>query len=513
MTNQDPQDQDRTRADQAGSADRADDWFWAQRHQERTPDAEPGQAPAEQPETTQAPASSTSATPADPYPRDPGYAHDAGQGGGYWTGPHDSWTGAGTGPGAGGSGGYGGWGGSAGYGGAQPTGQPYGTGLATQQLSAPTRTKRRGRGGLLVASLALAALVGAGAGVGSYAYVADRNGVTAGGSPISTSSSTAPQAPALNGSIEAAAAKIQPSVVTITVQSGQSGDIGSGVVLNKQGYILTNNHVVAAQTAQGYGRATTGSPKITVTFNNGRTASATVVGTAETEDLAVIKVDGVDDLTPATFASSGSLRVGQSVIAAGAPLGLSETITSGIVSSTARPVRSGDNNDAVYLAVQTDAAINPGNSGGALVDLNGAVVGINSSIATTGSDSADGGQSGNIGIGFAIPSDVATRVAQQLIESGKSPDAALGVTVSNTQDSALGTTSTGVALDSVNTGGAAAKAGLRAGDKVTKINDFETTTPDGLIAATRYYAPGTTVTVTYVRDGQTQTARVTLGSL
>jgi putative serine protease PepD len=185
-------------------------------------------------------------------------------------------------------------------------------------------------------------------------------------------------------------------------------------------------------------------------------------------------------------------------------------VTSGIVSNTARPVRSGTNNDAVYLAVQTDAAINPGNSGGPLVDLNGAVVGINSSIAST-SSGADGSQPGNIGIGFAIPSDIALRVANDLITTGKSTNAQLGVSLSGS-DSNL-PTSTGVPLAEVVSGGPAEKAGLRTGDVVTEINDFHTTTPDGLIAATRYYAPGTTVTVSFIRDGGSpQTVDVTLGT-
>jgi putative serine protease PepD len=182
-------------------------------------------------------------------------------------------------------------------------------------------------------------------------------------------------------------------------------------------------------------------------------------------------------------------------------------VTSGIVSNTARPVRSGDNGDAVYLAVQTDAAINPGNSGGPLVDLNGSVIGINSSIATTGSSN---GTSGNIGIGFAIPSDLAIRVASEIIAGGSSADSALGVNVGGNDSSAA---STGVALTDVTAGGAADQAGLRAGDVVTKINDFETTSPDGLIAAVRFYAPGTEVTVTYTRgNSDPQTATATLGS-
>jgi putative serine protease PepD len=323
-------------------------------------------------------------------------------------------------------------------------------------------------------------------------------------SPISVTTVPAASTPVLDGTISAAAAKIDPSVVTITVQAGSSGDIGSGVVLDTDGHILTNNHVVSAGSSS---RAS-----MTVTFPDGTTAPATIVGTSASNDLAVIKVNGVADLKPATFAKSDALQVGQAVVAAGAPLGLSESITSGIVSNTARPVRSGNDNDAVYLAVQTDAAINPGNSGGPLVDLNGSVVGINSSIASTGSGSDSSSQSGNIGIGFAIPSDVAVRVAGELIADGKSVNAALGVTVGGNADSTM-STATGVALQTVASDGAAAAAGLRAGDVVTKVDDFHTTTADGLIAATRYFAPGTTVTVTYVRDGgAAQTVQVKLGS-
>jgi putative serine protease PepD len=356
------------------------------------------------------------------------------------------------------------------------------------------RPKRRT--GAVIVGAALAAVLGAGVGVGSYAYLVD--GQTA--SPVSVTSA-APPSPSLNGTVAAAAAKIEPSLVTIAVQSQNGSGIGSGMVLDKDGHILTNNHVVVGAGSQG---------TVTVTFHDGTTAQAKVVGTAELNDLAVIKVDGVNNLNPVTFANSSDLQVGQSVVAAGAPLGLSESVTSGIVSNTARPVRSGTNNDAVYLAIQTDAAINPGNSGGPLVNLNGDVVGINSAIAST-SSGADGGQPGNIGIGFAIPSEIATRVANDLITNGKVSTAQLGVQLSGS-DSEL-PTSAGVPLGQVASGGPADKAGLRAGDVVTKINDFDTTTSDGLIAATRFYAPGTSVTVTFIRDGGSpQTVDVTLGT-
>ena len=374
---------------------------------------------------------------------------------------------------------------------------PAGVPLVTEMRPAAVAPKR-GRGlGTVIAAAALAAVVGAGAGVGSYVtLVADRGPVA---SPISVTTQPAAQSPQLDGTVEAAAAKIEPSVVTVTVQNGSGSGVGSGVVVDAQGHILTNHHVVEGAPATG---------AITVTFSDGTTAAANVVGSSVSNDLAVIKVEGGTDLVPATFGKSQLLEVGQAVVAAGAPLGLTESVTSGIVSNTARPVRSGSDDGAVYLAVQTDAAINPGNSGGPLVDLNGAVVGINSSIASTGSPS----QSGSIGIGFAIPSELAVRVASEIIASGGSADSALGVNLAGGNDSPA-TASTGVTLQTVTEGGAAAKAGLQAGDVVTKINDFETTSSDGLVAAVRYYAPGTEVTVTYTRNGGSpQTVTTTLGS-
>ena len=367
-----------------------------------------------------------------------------------------------------------------------PAGVPLVTETPPVAVAAP---RRRGFG----------MVVGAGAGIGSYATLVAERGPAA--APISVSNVPAAQSPVLDGTVAAAAAKIEPSVVTISVTSGNSGGVGTGVVLDAEGHILTNNHVVDAASQSG---------AITVAFSDGTTADATIVGTSASNDLAVIKVSGVPNLVPATFGESRSLQVGQAVVAAGAPLGLTESVTSGIVSNTARPVRSGSEGDAVYLAVQTDAAINPGNSGGPLVDLNGAVVGINSSIASTGSGQS-GSQPGNIGIGFAIPSDLAVRVASEIITTGRSADAAIGVSLAGSDSTTPA--STGVTLQAVTEGGAAAKAGLQPGDVVTKINDFETTTADGLIAAVRFYAPGTEVTVTYNRNGGSpQTVTATLGS-
>ena len=395
-------------------------------------------------------------------------------------------------------------------------GQSYGGGSATMVQPAVTTRPRR-RTGVVVAAAALSAIIGAGAGIGSYAYLAGgTTGIAT--SPISVTTRPAANTPVLDGTISAAAKQIEPSVVTITVTSSQGESLGTGEVLDKHGHILTNDHVVSAaassqqaqggENQQGQDQAAQAS-SISVTFDDGTTEKATIVGTSETNDLAVIKVAASDKLVPATFAKSESLQVGQAVVAVGAPLGLSDTVTSGIVSNTARPVRSGATNDAVYLAVQTDAAINPGNSGGPLVNLNGDVVGINSSIAGTGSGES-GGQSGNIGIGFAIPADVAVRVAGQLIEKGSYANAALGVTLGGQDSQSVSTD--GVALQSVTADGAAAKAGLEAGDQITKVNDFATTTADGLIAATRFYAPGTSVEVSYTRGGQAETVKVTLGS-
>src|SRR6185437_14025869 len=195
----------------------------------------------------------------------------------------------------------------------------------------------------------------------------------------------------------------------------------------------TNDHVVDIGTGGG---------QIQVVLSDGRSATAKIVGRDTSDDLAVVKVSGLDNLVAATFGKSGSLTVGQTVVAVGAPLGLSDTVTSGIVSNQARPVRAGDNDQAVFEAVQTDAAINPGNSGGPLVDLNGSVVGINAAIA---SDSSGGGlqipgqptqQAGNIGIGFAIPSDEASRIAAELMKNGKATHAVLGVGVDGTSNNA-----------------------------------------------------------------------------
>jgi putative serine protease PepD len=282
--------------------------------------------------------------------------------------------------------------------------------------------------------------------------------------------------------------------------------LGSGVIVDAdKGYILTNNHVIATATA--------GNGTIKVTLADGRTVSATVVGTDPSDDLAVLKVK-LTGLTAATFASSSALQVGQTVVAVGAPLGLSDTVTAGIVSNTARPVTTGDSNNdqAVFNAVQTDAAINPGNSGGPLVNLNGDVVGINAAIAT---DQSNGGlqvpgqqsSSGNIGIGFAIPSDEAGRIATELIATGKATHAVLGVSVGGSN----ATQGSGAVIRSVTSGSPADKAGLRVGDVVTALAGQRIDQADALVAAVRSHAPGQQVKLTYTRGGSSSTVSLTLG--
>ncbi len=374
---------------------------------------------------------------------------------------------------------------------------PYGPGYESSPWPVPTpqtpappdRTGLRRR----TAALLLAGALGAGALGAGITLAADGRGAGVGTPALGVTQVSAASAPAAGaGTAQSAAAVIGPSVVTIKevgVQQGrQIAGTGSGIVLSKDGFIVTNNHVVAAAAAGG---------RATVTFQDGTTVPATIVGTDPTSDLAVVKVATSDKLVPATF-DSGTLTVGQPVLAVGAPLGLSNTVTEGIVSTIGRAVRTGENADSqsVIDAVQTDAAINPGNSGGALVDLSGKVVGINSAIATSG------GSTGNVGVGFAIPAADVTRVADQIVKTGHATHPLLGVSVGNTQDGS------GAVVQQVT--GAAQAAGLQDGDVVTSVGGRAVTDADTLIVAVRDHAPGDQVTLTYLRGGQSQTGTATL---
>ncbi len=382
--------------------------------------------------------------------------------------------------------------------------------------------KRRRTPALVAAAVvvALAAAFGAGylgSQVGGSTATADSSL-----SQQSTSPVVSDTQPVVAGSVESVAAKLLPSVVSIlSISSSQEAE-GSGVILSSDGLILTNNHVIA------------GASDLTVKFNDGTTAAAKVVGADATDDLAVIKVSGVSGLPVATLGSSANVKVGEQVVAVGSPLGLSATVTSGIVSALNRPVRTAAEQtqaqpqqgqststaqDTVLNAIQTDAAINPGNSGGALIDMSGAVIGINSAIASL-SNSSSSSQSGSIGVGFAIPIDQAHRIAQEIINTGHATHAVLGASVGDAPDgtsadaqaAAQAGLSVGAKIASVTSGGAAAAAGLQANDVITKVGSTLVGSADALIATIRSSTPGGKVQITYLRGSSTMTATVTLGS-
>ena len=341
----------------------------------------------------------------------------------------------------------------------------------------------------LIALLALGAgLIGGAAGSAVYDVLSD--------DPATVVSSLEGDTDAGDGttaaftSVSDVADQVLPSVVSIAVGPGG----GTGVIISSDGDILTNNHVAAA--AQG--------GDLRVTFSDGTTASAEIVGLDPVTDLAVIRAEGVSDLQPATLGSSADLRVGDQVVAIGSPLGLDGTVTTGIVSALNRPVTAGDRTGgqtSTFGGIQTDAPINPGNSGGPLVDMSGQVVGINSAIATIP------GSEGSIGLGFAIPIDQARIVAEQLVETGTATHARLEIGVNDAQGD-----NAGALVAEVSDGGAGAEAGLEEGDVITQINDLQVTDAESLIAAVRSYRPGDEVTLTVIRGGETVEVAVTLGS-
>lgn len=385
----------------------------------------------------------------------------------------------------------------------QYPGWPAPGGTLTQQ-----RPPRRRRAGLAAAVVATSLLVGGGAGIGGAAVwdaTHDDPTGSSSASPVSTSTvANQSTAPAADGSVESVAQKVLPSVVKIDV-TGQQGDAsGSGIILTADGTILTNNHVVELAEDGG---------SLRVDFNDGTSADATILGTDPLTDTAVIKASGVSDLTPATIGKSANLGVGQGVVAIGSPFGLDATVTSGIVSALDRPVSVGSDdqgNSTTYPAIQTDAAINPGNSGGPLVDMSGAVIGINSSIRTAASQSAYGSseQSGSIGLGFAIPIDEVMPIVDQMAKGETPTHARLGIKVGDPQ----GTAETGAVVSDVTSGSTAQKAGLASGDLITKVDDQRITGADSLVATIRSYRPGDTVSVTWTAGGKEQTAQLVLDS-
>ena len=381
----------------------------------------------------------------------------------------------------------------------------------------PARPARPRRLGELVTVAALAAIL---ASTGTFVVT---RGETDASPAVSTAAQTRTSAPtsaapvvqadasAPNWAVTAAA--VSPSVVAISVQSGQGSGQGSGVIFDTSGHILTNNHVVA-----GGGQGA----QISVTLNDLRTYDATVVGTDPSTDLAVVKLTNAPkDLKAITLGDANSLKVGEPVMAVGNPLGLAGTVTTGIVSALNRPVTTSNQESGnpdqrsaaepvVTNAVQTSAAINPGNSGGALVNAGGQLIGINSSIASLGSSSGSAGQSGNIGIGFAIPVDQAKSIAGQLISSGKAAHAYLGVSSKDDVVTNGSGRRAAAVITSVASGTPAEKAGLRAGDAIVAVDGDAIDGSLSLVAQVREHTVGDKVTIKILRDGQNKEISVTL---
>jgi putative serine protease PepD len=410
----------------------------------------------------------------------------------------------------------------------------------TAPVKNPKDPNRRKGSVALVAALAIGALIGgaSGAGVMAFAGFGQSNGTPA-------SQAQGPSTVVVNDTesvneITAVAAKASPSVVTIEVASGDSGGTGSGVILSEDGYVLTNTHVVTLDGA-------TSDAAIQVKASDGKLYTATLIGTDPVSDLAVIKLDDASGLSPIAWADSSDLNVGDTAIAIGAPLGLSGTVTNGIISALNRSITvassaapttpdettpdPGDGNffnydlpgnegatpdpqaaqSSISLSViQTDAAINPGNSGGALLNSKGELIGINVAIANAGGGSSSSA-AGSIGVGFSIPANLAKRVSDEIIESGSASHGLLGASV--TSATSTDSDTVGALISEVSSGGAAQKAGLEAGDVVTNFNGVPITDATDLTAQVRTLAAGDTADLTYVREGKSITVSVTVGEL
>jgi putative serine protease PepD len=397
--------------------------------------------------------------------------------------------------------------------------------------TAPAAPRQRTGAATLVAVAAAAALVGgaSGAGIAAWAITANADpdqGGTAGPQTINVND------PDDVNVVNAVAAKAGPSVVTLNVSSESSGGSGSGVILSEDGYVLTNNHVVTLDGASNDGT-------IEVTTADGRIFAAEIVGNDPTVDLAVIKLVDASGLTPIEFGDVDALDVGDRAVAIGAPLGLANTVTDGIVSVLDRSIQIGSSavpddgseddggqnpfnfdipgqpstpgaGSISIPVIQTDASINPGNSGGALVNDSGELIGVVVAIATAGGST---GSSGSIGVGFAIPADLAQRVANELIENGTATHGLLGATVRDASSSD-GSIVGAVIVDEngVAPGGAAEAAGLQPGDIITELDGVSVAGSIDLTAQVRSHAAGEDAELVYVRDGEEHTVTVTLGS-
>ncbi|WP_375399974.1 S1C family serine protease [uncultured Amnibacterium sp.] len=424
--------------------------------------------------------------------------------------------------------------------------QHFASGTAVAAGDGSAFRRRRSGAGLLLPAAAIAlvaALIGGGVGAGVAVAVSSHGDAGTTGA-VAPAGNVIAANPASATAITAVAAKASPSVVTISVSASSEAGTGSGIVLTDDGYVLTNNHVVTLD-----GDSSSGT--ISVTTNAGRIYTAKIVGTDPTNDLAVIKLNGASGLQPASFGDSSKLNVGDAAIAIGAPLGLSGTVTNGIVSALNRSITvassavpQGGSDDSsggdgsgegspfnfwnfgggtdgqggttqaaptqiALSVVQTDAAINPGNSGGALLNSQGQIIGVNVAIAGTGSQSTAGSQSGNIGVGFAIPSNIAHRIAMELMDGKKATHGLLGVQPSDPTSSS---TVSGATVAKLTAGGAAEKAGLKVGDVITAFNGVAVADSSDLTAQVRALAGGASSTLTYDRNGTSHTVKVTLGT-
>ncbi|WP_433387404.1 trypsin-like peptidase domain-containing protein [Micromonospora sp. KLBMP9576] len=363
-----------------------------------------------------------------------------------------------------------------------PSGQPLPPWAAPQTAGPrPSRIAKFAGAGVAVFAL----MLGSGVAGGALALAVD-------GDPGITRTYSA--APVINGAdLPRIAAAVQPSVVSIATDNGE----GSGVILTGDGFVLTNNHVVSSGSGDS----------VVVTFADGKTAQARITGTDPKTDLAVVKAEGVSDLKAATFGDSDAMQVGDQVLALGSPLGLQGSVTAGILSARDRTIQAGGGQQqqqpdqgasTIAGLLQTDAPINPGNSGGALVNTRGEVIGINTAIATAGQ-----GSSGNIGVGFAIPSNKAEDVAGKLQRGEKVSHPSLGVSVTAAEGG-------GALVAAVTPGSPAEKAGLRRGDVITKFGDKPVNDSDDLVGAVQAGKVGDRVEVTYKRNGAEARADVTL---
>ncbi|WP_144671054.1 S1C family serine protease [Arthrobacter sp. U41] len=412
-----------------------------------------------------------------------------------------------------------------------PSGSPY----ASDPAHAP---KRKAAFGVptLVASILAAGLVGGGVVAGTTQLMDERSITSTGSSNSSQAGPVIVNNREDVNAITAAAVKATPSVVTIKASNGSEGGTGSGIILDGEGHVLTNTHVVTLD-------GTVANAAIEVRMSDGKVYSATIVGTDPLSDLAVVKIKDGSGLVPAVLGDSGKLNVGDTAVAIGSPLGLTGTVTDGIVStlnrtisvaSSAAPKEGADNSQGddqgfqfappdggqgqttadqgsiSINVIQTDAAINPGNSGGALVNTKGEIIGVNVAIASAGGESSS---SGNIGVGFSIPINHAKRVAQEIISTGKATHGQFGVSVKQktASDSASGF-SVGAEVATVEPGSAADKAGVKVGDIVTKFQDLTISDPNQLTAAVREQPAGASVKVTVIRGGEEQQLDVTLGA-